>query len=315
MDTIVDEPEDNNKKAIKRYTEIKTQPHVHTENCAHGHPENPSEPEHCFYKGGALSHELFSHLPFSVLSVTVGILFAGLICFTVSEDMMTYANEVLEASHDHDHGTTTTTEDHSSHEGHDHEGHDHEAHQEEKKGNQPIGFLFLFHLFHPAHILFSALATTAMFYKYDKSLLKAILIGFLGSIVFCTVSDAIIPAITARMIGYNAPIHLCIIESPMQVLPFAAIGVLLGLAAVFSGSLKSTISSHSVHVATSTMATLFYLIAYSDRLEWINHIGIVFMMTVVAVGGICCLSDVIFPLMFTKKAREEYGKYGHEHPH
>ena len=63
------------------------------------------------------------------------------------------------------------------------------------------------------------------------------------------------------------------------------------------------------------MATLFYTIAYTGKLVWINQIGIVFFMTVIAVGGICCLSDVIFPLMFTKEARKEYALHGHDHPH
>jgi hypothetical protein len=293
------EPEDKKQKSTKRYSPV--QAHVHSDKCDHDN-EN-SEEEHCFYKGGALSHEIFSHLPFSVLSVTIGILIAGLICFMISEDVMVHANELIEATHDHDHGHSHAKPDA-------HAGHDHGPQKAD-----PIGFLLLFHLFHPAHILFSAMTTTAMFYKYDKSLLKAILIGCLGSIAFCTVSDAIIPTFTARMIGYDAPIHLCILETPMQIVPFAIIGVLLGLASVYSGTIKSTLSSHSIHVATSTMATLFYMIAYTGRLDWINHIGTVFMMTVVAVGGICCLSDVIFPLMFTKKAREEYGKHGHEHPH
>ena len=154
-----------------------------------------------------------------------------------------------------------------------------------------------------------------MFYKYDKSLLKSIIIGAGGSILFCTISDAIIPVYTARMIGYDAPFHLCIIETPMQVIPFAVIGVVLGLAAVFSGNTKSTITSHAVHVAASTMATLFFTIAYTGRLEWIHHVGTVFFMTAIAVGGICCLSDIIFPLLFTKDAKKEYAKYGHEHPH
>ncbi|NQZ58541.1 MAG: hypothetical protein HRT88_13880, partial [Lentisphaeraceae bacterium] len=169
--------------------------------------------------------------------------------------------------------------------------------------------------FHPAHILFSAIATTAMCYRYEKNILKAAIIGFCGSIIICTVSDALIPTLTAKLMGFDAPFHICITETPGQIITFAAIGVLLGIIAVFSGTLKSTIASHSVHVASSTMATLFYVVAFSGRLEWINQIGLVFLMTCVAVGGICCISDVVFPLLFTKKAREEYALNGHDHPH
>ncbi len=294
-----DEKEIEKKAGSKKYSPV-VKEHTHGPGCSHEHKNE--EDEHCYFKGGPLSHELFSHLPFSVLSVTLGIIAAGLICFLTSDVLLESASEFVNATHDHDHG------------GHDH---DHE-HGEECDGNHgpsPVGFILLFHLFHPAHILFSAIATTAMFYKYDKNLFKAITIGSIGSIVICTISDALVPTITTKMMGYSSEVHLCIAESPMQVIPFAIIGVFLGLAAVLSGSLKSTITSHSVHVITSTMASLFYIIAHTGKLVWIDQIGVVFLMTVVAVGGICCLSDVIFPLMFTKEARKEYALHGHDHPH
>ncbi len=297
-----DKKETEKKASTKKYSPVVT-PHVHGPAC--DHDKKSDDDEHCFYKGGPMSHELFSHLPFSVLSVTLGIVAAGLICFLTSDAILETASEFINSTHDHDHGS------------HDHGAHEH-AEGEECEGDHgpsPIGFILLFHLFHPAHILFSAIATTAMFYKYDKSLLKAIVIGSIGSIVICTISDALVPAITTRIMGYSSEIHLCILESPMQVIPFAIIGVFLGLAAVLSGSIKSTITSHSVHVITSTMATLFYTIAHTGKLIWIDQVGVVFLMTVVAVGGICCLSDVIFPLMFTKEARKDYALHGHDHPH
>ena len=299
-----------------------------------GHDHSQEDDEHCYFKGGPMSHELFSHLPFSVLSVTLGLIFAGLICFMVPESAVEKAGVLLQESHaGHDHGSheghdhgSHEGHDHGSHEGHDHEGHDHGSHEGhdhekdsdvDKDSGSALGFLFLFHLFHPAHILFSAIATTAMFYKYDKNLLKAVVIGFVGSILICTVSDALIPTATIYLMGYgdSASVHLCLVESPMQVVPFAALGVLLGIAATISGSTNSTITSHSMHVISSTMATLFYTVAFTGQLVWINQIGTVFFMTCVAVGGICCLSDVVFPLFFTKKAREQYALTGHDHPH
>jgi hypothetical protein len=287
--------------------------------CGHDHSEDD---KHCFYKGGPISHELFSHLPFSVLSVTLGLIFTGLICFLVSDSLVENAGQLLEQAHGHSHTIEADPDPHAGHDhaGHDHAGHDHAAHEEEEPASKPgsaLGFLFLFHLFHPAHILFSAIATTAMFYKYDKNLLKAVIIGFVGSILICTVSDALVPTATTYLMGFGnrAPIHLCLLDSPMQVIPFAALGVLLGLAATVSGSTNSTIMSHSIHVISSTMATLFYTVAFTGRLLWINQIGTVFLMTCVAVGGICCLSDVVFPLFFTRKARAEYAKTGHHHPH
>lgn len=38
----------------------------------------------------------------------------------------------------------------------------------------------LFHIFHPVHVLLSATATTAMFWRHEKKLLKAVLVGLFG---------------------------------------------------------------------------------------------------------------------------------------
>ena len=60
----------------------------------------------------------------------------------------------------------------------------------------------LFHLFHPSHILFSSLATTAMFWKHDnRSFIKATLIGFIGAIAICGISDILIGVLSAADAG------------------------------------------------------------------------------------------------------------------
>src|SRR5262245_51608538 len=39
-----------------------------------------------------------------------------------------------------------------------------------------------FHVTHATHILFAAVTTTAMFWKHEKRMLKAIFVGFCGSL-------------------------------------------------------------------------------------------------------------------------------------
>jgi hypothetical protein len=63
------------------------------------------------------------------------------------------------------------------------------------------------------------------------------------------------------------------------------------------------------------MASIFYLIGPFGRFEWINELGWVFLFICVAVMIPCCLSDIVYPLLFTRKAREEYSRHGHQHPH
>jgi hypothetical protein len=70
-----------------------------------------------------------------------------------------------------------------------------------------------------------------------------------------------------------------------------------------------------MHVFVSTMASIFYLIGPFGRFEWIHELGWVFLFICVAVMIPCCLSDIVYPLLFTRKAREEYSRHGHQHPH
>ena len=99
------ESKDNN----KRYVQI-SKPE---QSCGHDHSDDK---DHCYFKGRPMSHELFSHLPFSVLSVTAGLIFAGLICFMVPDALVEKAGAVI---HAHDHGSHDDhdCEDHESHEG------------------------------------------------------------------------------------------------------------------------------------------------------------------------------------------------------
>lgn len=47
----------------------------------------------------------------------------------------------------------------------------------------------LFHVFHPVHLLFSAIATTSMFWQHEKKFIKAVVVGFFGPAGICGISD------------------------------------------------------------------------------------------------------------------------------
>jgi len=160
----------------------------------------------------------------------------------------------------------------------------------------PVAARELFHIFHPIHILLSALVTTAMFWKHEKHFVKTLLLGFVGSILICGLSDILLPYIGGWLLGGKMHLHLCILEHPCIVIPFAAIGVLVGFL-VPSAIEKSTEFSHSMHVLVSSMASILYLISYGIT-EWIHMIGGIFLVTIVAVMLPCCLSDIVFPISF-----------------
>jgi hypothetical protein len=235
-----------------------------------------------------LQTELLTHLPFSVSSVTLGLIFAGIICFLTPDAMVAPIHADHAAGPEGD-----------------------RAHDAEYHGS----FIELFHLFHPAHMLFSAAATTAMFRKYDRRRLRALVVGFTGAVVVCGLGDIAFPHLSLMILG-KAPehVHICIVQHPGLVFPFAAVGVALGWVAAASVE-RATFYSHSLHVFISTMATIFYLVGPIGRVAWIEQIGAVFCFSLVAVMLPCCFSDILYPVFFTRRGRADYAHSEHAHKH
>ncbi|KPJ77355.1 MAG: hypothetical protein AMS14_00735 [Planctomycetes bacterium DG_20] len=163
------------------------------------------------------------------------------------------------------------------------------------KENLPGAFRELFHIFHPAHMLFSAAATTAMFWQYERRWLKALVVGLLGAILLCGASDILIPYASGLVLGAKMHPHLCIIEHPALVLPFALIGVAAGFLSS-DHIVGATFFSHAAHVLVSSAASLLYLVSFGLE-RWIDAAGWVFIVVVLAVTIPCCFSDIVFPLL------------------
>lgn len=167
-----------------------------------------------------------------------------------------------------------------------------------EKNDFPLAARNLFHIFHPLHLLFSATATTAMFWRHDKKFPKAILIGFIGAVVICSISDIILPYLAGKLLGIEMELHICVIDHPSLILPFVFFGIFTGL--VVPGKVESTIYSHATHILLSSMASILYLVSFG-LVQWIAVIGMVFIYMVLAVMIPCCTSDIIFPLLLTKE--------------
>jgi len=231
---------------------------------------------------GALVVELREHVPFSVTAVVIGLMLAGVLCVLASA----FGGEAASLEHA----------------GHDHAG---------DATMNPYGVMF-FHLFHPAHMLFSAAATTAMFVRYEKKFIKAMVIGLLGATIVCGLSDIAMPQISLWILGAHVPLHLCIVHHPDIVVPFALVGVLIGVWAA-GGVQRSTIMYHSMHVFASTMATIFYMVSALGLVDWIDQIGRLFLFIIPAVVVPCCLSDIVFPMLMARASREKYFQTPHVH--
>lgn len=208
-------------------------------------------------KGKMIWEELKHHLPFSILSVVIGLILVGILSFIAE--------------------TTNTT--------------DASAHFEE-----------LFHIFHPTHILFSALATTAMFWQKEKKFFKTIAVGIIGSVGVCSISDIFIPYLAGHLLGAeHMHLHICILEHPQMVIPFLVLGVIVGFLA--PGNLEKSegvVLSHSFHIFISASASIMYLVSFGVT-DWAHKIGAILIYMVLAVVIPCCTSDIIFPLICTGK--------------
>lgn len=169
----------------------------------------------------------------------------------------------------------------------------------------------LFHVFHPAHVLISAVATTAMFWKHEKRIVKAVIVGLAGSVTICGISDIFFPFIGGITFGSPMQMHICIIEEPGLVFPFALVGVIAGLLVTKSFE-QSTQYSHGAHVFVSSAASILYLLAFGLT-DWIHAVGAVFLITIVSVMIPCCASDIVFPLACVHRNCDHPDEFTHEH--
>ena len=158
----------------------------------------------------------------------------------------------------------------------------------------------IFYVLHPIHVILSALVTASMYKKYSKKVnpLILILIGYVGSVGIATLSDSIIPYIGEIMLNLpNSGIHLGFIEKWWLVNPLAFLGIAI---AYFNPKTKFP---HAGHVLLSTWASSFHIIMALGETISLSLSIVVFIFLLIAVLIPCCLSDIIFPLLFVRKKR------------
>jgi len=156
----------------------------------------------------------------------------------------------------------------------------------------------VFELFHESHILISGIATSALYYRYQRSKTNAILVGFLGAIIIGSLSDVLFPYIIGKLFLLDTSFHLPLLEEPIRVTILALAGTLIGLGSNrFSKTFKL---SHNLHVFLSVLASLFYVLAFTPVLNILTILLLVITVFLVVYVP-CSISDIIFPLYFVKK--------------
>ena len=164
----------------------------------------------------------------------------------------------------------------------------------------------LFYVFHPLHVLLSALVTASMYslhktggLKFKCNIWLLLVIGYVGSVGIATLSDSLIPYAGEALLNMpDRHVHIGFIEEWWLVTPLALIGIAI---AYFRPSTKFP---HAGHVLLSTWASLFHmLMAMGSKISFISYFGI-FVFLFLAVWIPCCVSDIVFPLLFVKNNRK-----------
>ncbi len=161
----------------------------------------------------------------------------------------------------------------------------------------------IFYVLHPIHVVLSALVTASMYELHKCGRIRGkcnlwilLFIGYVGSIGIATISDSIIPYLGEALLHLpNREIHIGFIEKWWLVNPLAIIGVAI---AYFRPATKFP---HAGHVLLSTWASLFHIImALGGIINWFFVVAI-FLFLFLAVWIPCCVSDIVFPLLFVKE--------------
>jgi hypothetical protein len=154
----------------------------------------------------------------------------------------------------------------------------------------------LFHMFHPLHICLSAIATTSLFWRHSRRLARTLVVGALGTIVPCGLSDYFFPYWGGLLLGQSVELHVCVVDHPLLFFPYLTLGLLGGFLAE-ERMTGSSVFSHAAHIFVSSVASLLYLISVGLT-GWMTDVHLifpVFLIIVVAVWIPCCISDIVIP--------------------
>jgi hypothetical protein len=181
----------------------------------------------------------------------------------------------------------------------------------------------LFYIFHPAHVVLSAMVTASLFRLHEKtkSFLIVLIVGYVGSIGTATLSDSIIPFFGEDILGVVVPteaavhshgheagadgehnekgLHIGFIEEWQIVNPAAFLGILI---AYF---LPRTKLPHAFHILISTWASAAHIMMNTNQPMTAVLVTGIFIVLFIAVWLPCCFSDIVFPMLLVKSDGEQ----------
>lgn len=201
----------------------------------------------------------------------------------------------------------------------------------------------LFQVFHPGHVLLSAIVTASLFKLHEnkQSFLLVLLIGYIGAVGVATLSDSVLPFWGESFLGVAVPTHASLhaheggsgpeaVDNRESVAPNHETDEHTGKPRIYLGFIEDwylvnpaallgilvawfwprTKFPHAGHILISTWASSFHVLMNTHReLTPMLFVG-VFVVLFVAVWLPCCVSDIIFPMLFV---RSPHLHAGHHH--
>ena len=191
----------------------------------------------------------------------------------------------------------------------------------------------LFQVFHPGHVVLSAIVTASLFRLHERKtgFLIVLVVGYLGAIGTATLSDCVLPFFGETILGVAVPthaaehgqeaspgqaeehdadsgphIHLGFLEDWYLVNPAALLGILI------AWFWPQTKFPHAGHILISTWASSFHMLMNTHRELSPTLLLGAFIVLFIAVWLPCCFSDIVFPMFFV---RSPHLHSAHHHHH
>jgi len=185
----------------------------------------------------------------------------------------------------------------------------------------------LFLIFHPAHVVLSAMVTASLFKLHSRKtkFWIVLLVGYFGAVGIATLSDSIIPYLGEKFFMVKIPshanlhtrsssqgesvpentphdfthhhdhheieIHLGFIEDWYIVNPAAFLGILI------AWFLPRTKFPHAAHILISTWASAAHILMNAQSPITPLLAAGMFLVLFFSVWLPCCLSDIVFPTL------------------
>jgi hypothetical protein len=179
----------------------------------------------------------------------------------------------------------------------------------------------LFYIFHPLHVVLSAMVTASLFRLHEKGkkFIFVLIVGYVGAIGTATLSDSVIPYFGEEILGVAVPseaavhghnlndsslnrhgkeLHIGFIEEWYLVNPSALLGIFI---AYF---LPRTKFPHAMHILISTWASSAHIMMNTHQEMTAALAAGILIVLFISVWLPCCFSDIVFPMLFVGKEQK-----------